>query len=282
MINANIVVLLIRLLDRDVAEVRREAAWALANATNGGTGQQIQYMVHRGCLPPLCSLLAASDLRMVNVAMEALENILAAGDRFAESNGVENPFISPALAAGAGDDLYRLQFIKSKALSSKAIALMRAYFSEDDDVGADDDAGASNVIPPGESAPGATYSQAAATAGSVAALGASTASVPTGPSAGYAGGALGAAPLAPAVDASGQYVFGSGPASSASLLGAASWPGMPAPGAPLPGTNGAGVPNPLQAAPPAWPAAPSGQPQSQLAPSGTMQWGGSAGQINWQ
>ncbi len=56
----------------------QEAAWALSNATSGGTAEQIKYLVNIGCIKPLCDLLTCSDVRIVTVALEGLENILKA------------------------------------------------------------------------------------------------------------------------------------------------------------------------------------------------------------
>ena len=54
----------------------QEAAWALSNATSGGTADQIKYLVSINCIRPLCDLLTCSDVRIVTVALEGLENIL--------------------------------------------------------------------------------------------------------------------------------------------------------------------------------------------------------------
>lgn len=60
-------------------DIKKEAAWALSNATSGGTHEQIKYLVHIGCIKPLCELLVCSDVRIVTVALEGLENILKVG-----------------------------------------------------------------------------------------------------------------------------------------------------------------------------------------------------------
>jgi Armadillo/beta-catenin-like repeat len=57
-------------------DIKKEAAWALSNATSGGTHDQIKYLVQIGCIKPLCELLVCSDVRIVTVALEGLENIL--------------------------------------------------------------------------------------------------------------------------------------------------------------------------------------------------------------
>ena len=46
------------------------------NATSGGSVEQIRMLVQAGAVRPLCDLLTCSDVRIVTVALEGLENIL--------------------------------------------------------------------------------------------------------------------------------------------------------------------------------------------------------------
>lgn len=57
-------------------DIKKEAAWAISNATSGGTAEQIRYLVDVGAVRPLCDLLGVPDVRIVTVALEGLENIL--------------------------------------------------------------------------------------------------------------------------------------------------------------------------------------------------------------
>jgi hypothetical protein len=60
-------------------DIKKEAAWAISNATSGGTAEQIRYLVDVGAVRPLCDLLSVPDVRIVTVALEGLENILKVG-----------------------------------------------------------------------------------------------------------------------------------------------------------------------------------------------------------
>ena len=51
-------------------DVKKEAAWAISNATSGGTPEQIRYLVTQQCIRPLCDLLTVQDPRIINVALE--------------------------------------------------------------------------------------------------------------------------------------------------------------------------------------------------------------------
>ena len=75
-IDANIIQPLAHLLAMAEFDIRKEAAWAISNATSGGTQEQIKFLVSVGCIKPLCDLLTCADVRIITVALEGLENIL--------------------------------------------------------------------------------------------------------------------------------------------------------------------------------------------------------------
>jgi importin subunit alpha-6/7 len=79
-IEANLIPPLIRMLEVAEFDIRKEAAWALSNATSGGTPVQIRYMVSRGAVAALCGLLGVQDAKIISVALEGLENILRVGE----------------------------------------------------------------------------------------------------------------------------------------------------------------------------------------------------------
>ena len=76
MIESGIIPPLVHLLGVAEFDIKKESAWAISNATSGGTKEQLKYLVDVGCIKPLCELLTCSDVRIVTVALEGLENIL--------------------------------------------------------------------------------------------------------------------------------------------------------------------------------------------------------------
>jgi len=56
-INAGVFSKLIELLTVSEFDIQKEAAWAVSNATSGGTPEQILFIVQQGAIPPLCDLL---------------------------------------------------------------------------------------------------------------------------------------------------------------------------------------------------------------------------------
>jgi len=91
-IDANIFPVLIDILGKAEFKTRKEAAWAITNATSGGTAEQIRYLVDQGCMPPLCDLLTVMDGKIVQVALNGLENILRLGDQDAKAHKGVNPY----------------------------------------------------------------------------------------------------------------------------------------------------------------------------------------------
>lgn len=105
-------------------KIKKEAVWAITNATSSGTSDQIHYLVNKaiknessftpcgyrlvicnfisliflceqiqqvscGCIQPICDFLTVVDSDIVQVALNALENILRAGEKF---ESPENPY----------------------------------------------------------------------------------------------------------------------------------------------------------------------------------------------
>ncbi|XP_067648474.1 importin subunit alpha-7 isoform X2 [Eurosta solidaginis] len=81
-IDANIFPVLINIMQNADFKTKKEAAWAITNATSSGTAEQIRYLVHVGCIPPMCDFLTVVDSDIIQVALNALENILKAGEKY--------------------------------------------------------------------------------------------------------------------------------------------------------------------------------------------------------
>lgn len=88
-IDANIVPPLINILQNADFKTKKEACWAMSNATSGGLQEpsQIRYLVSQGCIKPLCDLLKSTDNKIIQVALDGLENILKVGQGDMELGG---------------------------------------------------------------------------------------------------------------------------------------------------------------------------------------------------
>ena len=141
-IDAGIIPPLIHLLQHGDFKTKKEACWAISNATSGGLQKpdQIRYLVQQGCIKPLCELLGCPDNKIIQVALDGLENILKVGDMDRESmNGSEGSFNRYALfieEAGGMEKIHECQNNVNEEIYMKAYNIIEKYFSDEED-GAD-------------------------------------------------------------------------------------------------------------------------------------------------
>ncbi|KAL0961765.1 hypothetical protein UPYG_G00331440 [Umbra pygmaea] len=137
-IDANIFPVLIDILQKAEFRTRKEAAWAITNATSGGTPEQIRYLVNMGCIKPLCDLLTVMDSKIVQVALNGLENILRLGDQEAKQDAGHhgtgiNPYCSLIEEAYGLDKIEFLQSHENQEIYQKAFDLIEHYFGVEDE-----------------------------------------------------------------------------------------------------------------------------------------------------
>lgn len=133
-IDASIFPVLIEILQKAEFRTRKEAAWAITNATSGGTPDQIRYLVALGCIKPLCDLLTVMDSKIVQVALNGLENILRLGEQESKQNGVSiNPYCALIEEAYGLDKIEFLQSHENQEIYQKAFDLIEHYFGVEED-----------------------------------------------------------------------------------------------------------------------------------------------------
>ncbi|KAM4866089.1 importin subunit alpha-6 isoform 1-T1 [Thomomys bottae] len=133
-IDGSIFPVLIEILQKAEFRTRKEAAWAITNATSGGTPEQIRYLVALGCIKPLCDLLTVMDSKIVQVALNGLENILRLGEQESKQNGVGiNPYCAHIEEAYGLDKIEFLQSHENQEIYQKAFDLIEHYFGVEDD-----------------------------------------------------------------------------------------------------------------------------------------------------
>jgi importin subunit alpha-6/7 len=141
-IDANIIPPLINLLSLGDFKTRKEACWAISNATSGGLQkpEQIRYLVQQGCIKPLCDLLSCPDNKIIQVALDGLENILKVGEMDKEQNlqsGGDNVnryalFIEEA---GGMEKIHDSQNNANEEIYMKAYNIIEKYFSDEEEAG---------------------------------------------------------------------------------------------------------------------------------------------------
>ncbi|XP_061391661.1 importin subunit alpha-7 [Musca vetustissima] len=129
-IDANIFPYLINImLQSSDFKTRKEAAWAITNATSSGTAEQIRYLVHLGCIIPMCDFLTVVDSDIVQVALNALENILKAGEKFPER---PNPYAMAIEECGGLDKIEYLQSHENRDIYHKSFNIIEQYFCNEE------------------------------------------------------------------------------------------------------------------------------------------------------
>uniref|UniRef100_W5KPJ6 Importin subunit alpha n=1 Tax=Astyanax mexicanus TaxID=7994 RepID=W5KPJ6_ASTMX len=133
-IDANIFPVLIEILQKAEFRTRKEAAWAITNATSGGSPEQIRYLVSLNCIKPMCDLLTVMDSKIVQVALNGLENILRLGEQESKQNGTGiNPYCALIEEAYGLDKIEFLQSHENQEIYQKAFDLIEHYFGVEEE-----------------------------------------------------------------------------------------------------------------------------------------------------
>ncbi|KAK0614279.1 armadillo-type protein [Immersiella caudata] len=138
-IDANIIPPLIHLLSNGDLKTRKEACWAISNATSGGLQkpEQIRYLVAQGCIKPLCDLLACPDNKIIQVALDGLENILKVGDldKQAAGDGPDsiNRYALFIEECGGMEKIHECQTNANEEIYMKAYNIIEKYFSDEEE-----------------------------------------------------------------------------------------------------------------------------------------------------
>jgi importin subunit alpha-6/7 len=110
-------------------DVRKEACWVVSNlASVGQTAHIHDQLVEFGVIAPLCELLSTADVKVLMVAMEALESLLKMG-----GEGKLIRYTQLVDEAGGIDSLERLQEHENPAVYAKAVSIIENYFGGEDE-----------------------------------------------------------------------------------------------------------------------------------------------------
>ncbi|GAA99956.1 hypothetical protein E5Q_06659 [Mixia osmundae IAM 14324] len=133
-IDANIVPPLINILSNADYKTKKEACWAISNATSGGLAEpsQIRYLVSQGCIKPLCELLKLLDNKIIQVALDGIENILKVGEAEKDANGGSNLYAHFVEQAGGMFTIHALQRHDNMEIYKKCFFILDKYFPDDD------------------------------------------------------------------------------------------------------------------------------------------------------
>ncbi|KAG5038897.1 hypothetical protein JHK86_019737 [Glycine max] len=134
-IEAGLVAPLVNLLQSAEFDIKKEASWAISNATSGGTHDQIKYLVSQGCVKPLCDLLVCPDPRIVTVCLEGLENILKVGEaeKSLGNTGDVNVYAQMIDEAEGLEKIENLQSHDNNEIYEKVVKILETYWLEEED-----------------------------------------------------------------------------------------------------------------------------------------------------
>mmetsp|Transcript_35748 Transcript_35748/g.64271 ORF Transcript_35748/g.64271 Transcript_35748/m.64271 type:complete len:544 (+) Transcript_35748:75-1706(+) len=139
-INNGLIPPVIHLLKTAEFDIKREAAWVIANMTAAQVPQQIEYLVECDSIKLLLDLISLSDVKMISVALDALQNMLRVGlDQQQEKGLQENPIASILEQAEGLSKIEKLQEDPNEQVYSKAMKILEGFFplEDDDDLYAD-------------------------------------------------------------------------------------------------------------------------------------------------
>ena len=76
----------------DSQDIRKEAVWAVSNATSQATPVQFKYFVDKGILQALATVLEIQDPKTLTVSLEGIAYVLRAGKQNEATEEGENPY----------------------------------------------------------------------------------------------------------------------------------------------------------------------------------------------
>ncbi len=124
---------MIEILSKGENKTRKEAAWAVVNATSSGTPEQIRYLVDLNVITPLCDLLSSADSKIAEVSLNGLDNILKIGQQDARLSGNLNPYSIKIEECGGLDKIEFLQGHQNEKIYKKAFHIIETHFSQEED-----------------------------------------------------------------------------------------------------------------------------------------------------
>ncbi|XP_050532907.1 importin subunit alpha-1-like [Daktulosphaira vitifoliae] len=127
--------ILSNVLRRGDIKVQKEAAWAINNLFSGGTVAQKAQLIDLGILEPYCGLLLSPDMRMVEIILEGINQLLEK----ASEDGTQGKICILIEEACGLDHLEALQNHTSQKIYEMAYAIVEKYFQGEDEVHGFDD-----------------------------------------------------------------------------------------------------------------------------------------------
>ncbi|KAJ7877389.1 armadillo-type protein [Mycena olivaceomarginata] len=137
-IDANVIPPLVNVLQNPDFKTKKEACWVISTRLLGGLQEpaQIRYLVAQGCIKPLCDLLTMVDNKVIQVALDGLDNILKIGemDKVAAGPGAVNQYAVCIEEAGGMINIHNLEQHENLDIYKRAFNMMDKYFLDEGDL----------------------------------------------------------------------------------------------------------------------------------------------------
>jgi HEAT repeat protein len=108
-------------------DVRKEAAWVISNVATGGSKSNVLKLIENHAIEPLCDLLDVAEVRILLVAMEALESILKHGE------AARMDCCTMIDEAEGVDKLELLQEHENEDVYQRAVKILESYFGGEEE-----------------------------------------------------------------------------------------------------------------------------------------------------
>ena len=93
-----------------------------------------RFLVQQACIPPLCELLGVADVKIIVVALEALENILKVGEAESKASATSHNLMATHIAEAEGlKKIEDLQQHDNNDIYEKAVRILENYFGVDEE-----------------------------------------------------------------------------------------------------------------------------------------------------
>ncbi|CAL1601692.1 unnamed protein product [Knipowitschia caucasica] len=128
-IDAGLIPILEEILRSGDNNTQKEAVWAVTNFTNGGTVEQLAYLVQCHVLPSLVQLLSVKDNKIILIILEAIHNIL----EMAKNTGESDKLLSIFEEAGGLEQLEILMSHGNEAVYKSSQKIYDCFLSQKDE-----------------------------------------------------------------------------------------------------------------------------------------------------
>jgi importin subunit alpha-2 len=135
---------LVNVLNHGEFKAKKEATWAVTNLTSGGKPHQMMKLIELGVIEPLISMLGCNDIKIVQVILDGITNIL----NMADAQGCTDPITVRLEEAGAIDAIEILQEHENNDVYNAAFNIIDTWFKDEGDDEVPNDPSQFNFVPP--------------------------------------------------------------------------------------------------------------------------------------